>query len=79
MHNFLLFAGQKYYPEGGYDDFKGAWKNPDEALTYLNAYQVDRENWAHLVDANTNRIVHRWDCDEGEWTVKQLRHGDRYW
>lgn len=38
---FYLFAGHDYYPEGGFDDLKGAFISLDLAIERLNAITND--------------------------------------
>jgi hypothetical protein len=50
MNNFLLFCFNKYYPNGGINDFKGAFETILEARESVDAkfdfYQiVDKDNW----------------------------------
>jgi hypothetical protein len=71
--NFLLFAGDNFYPAGGWDDFRGFFRTPEDALAHLSAgyfsewdidhLEEDRQwhNWAHIVDLLTGRIVAKYD------------------
>lgn len=56
MNRFLLFAGDHYYPAGGWVDFK------DSFLTLENAKDAAaktyaREDWYHIIDTETGEIV----------------------
>lgn len=69
MPRFMLFAGETYYPLGGWHDARGGFNSPDDAFDYLKAgflpewsWQPDEEDrrwwqWAHVVDMQTRRIV----------------------
>lgn len=51
MKNYLLFAGDHYYPSGGWDDFREAfetWGEADqEGKGLKEQHKVD---WYHVVD-----------------------------
>ena len=44
---FLLFAGDNYYPEGGWRDFQGAFMSIEAAEEHFRTY--DRFDWGHIV------------------------------
>lgn len=54
--NFLLFAGDAYYPKGGWNDLKGAYETLDEAQVAMLLIN-EKIDWAHIVDLKTNTIV----------------------
>ena len=68
-NSYLLFAGNKYYPEGGWEDFKGSFSSAEEAMKY---YDPDVEDefavhpWAHVVNPY-GVIVWHYDGDKEEW------------
>ncbi len=43
---YLLFAGDSYYPCGGWNDYIGDFPSEDSAMEYLAAHSYD---WWHLV------------------------------
>ena len=43
---YLLFAGDNYYPCGGWDDYKGSFATEEAALEFLATKRYD---WWHLV------------------------------
>ena len=55
MKRFLLFTGQHYYPDGGWDDFKGDFESYEHAKDFL--IQHNDYDWWHLVDSTTKTIV----------------------
>ena len=64
MKRYFLFAGDVYYPSGGWKDFKGAFDTikdaSDAAITDLEPYQKEelgRFNWYQVVDTSTWKIV----------------------
>ena len=44
---FLLFAGDNYYPAGGWRDFQGAFMSIEAAEEHFRTY--DRFDWGHIV------------------------------
>jgi hypothetical protein len=65
MNQFLLFAGDEYYPGGGWSDFRGSFKTVEEAEEKANKPTdnewgdcVDRSyDWWHIVDSDTGNYV----------------------
>lgn len=54
MKKYLLFAGDYYYPAGGFNDFIGSFDSIDEAKqAYANC------DWVHIVDSETEKIIAR--------------------
>jgi hypothetical protein len=60
---FLLFAGDDYYPEGGWEDFRDAFAESEAAVAAgkaLVSTQIEflaTYRWWHVVDRETLRIV----------------------
>lgn len=57
MKRFLLFAGARYYPGGGWEDFKGSFDSHKEAEQYSLSLELSEEYygyWAHWVDIETS-------------------------
>lgn len=62
IKKFLLFAGSNYYPDGGYNDFHGAYSSRAATMEALVALMSQQSiEWAHIVTGNT--IV---------WTMPQM-------
>lgn len=55
---YLLFAGEYYYPCGGWEDFAGAFASLDEAKAAKS--DPDYCQWAHIVDLDAREIVLTW-------------------
>jgi hypothetical protein len=51
---YLLFAGDQYYPLGGWKDFKGRFESEVETMVALNSLSCD---WWQLVKAATLEVV----------------------
>ena len=57
-NKFLLFSGSRYYPSGGWNDFKGAFRGCGEALDYLaDNIELDEKEWFHIVNLNLKEVV----------------------
>ena len=62
MKRFLLFAGDVYYPSGGFGDFIGYFEAREEALDKLVKW-IETEGgpeylWAHIYDTETMTMVY---------------------
>ena len=63
---FFLFAGHNYYPEGGWEDFAGAFESIDKAKDHFakpsgKQWPGYMDNWCHVVDIATGKIVARFE------------------
>lgn len=68
MKRYLLFAGDNYYPLGGWDDFEGDFDTADEALgrlTYLIERKTfwNRVRWGQVIDLELGKQVRTWPAD----------------
>jgi hypothetical protein len=52
MKRFLLFAGDNYYPEGGWDDFINSFDTLEEVELNLGVC-----DWFHVVDSTTGEKI----------------------
>jgi len=63
MKRFLLFAGDRYYPSGGWHEFIGTFESIDEATQHVPAKALAKDefglpvDWAHIVDMQNHKIV----------------------
>lgn len=61
MKRYLLFIGDVYYSNGGWDDYIGSYDNLEEAIQ--NSPKVKKSKylftrkWWHVVDIYSKRIV----------------------
>lgn len=55
----MLFAGDCYYPDGGWDDFKGYFNSIELAQNYMYENCKGAYEWAHIV--NDGKIVKRFE------------------
>lgn len=51
---FLVFAGDNYYPSGGWNDYAGAWPTLEEAK--FTAMRLPSQ-WAQIIDMRTGEDV----------------------
>jgi hypothetical protein len=56
MKRFLLFAGDTYYPSGGWRDFQGDYESVEDAFRSLARKRSSFE-WYQVVDWKTREIV----------------------
>lgn len=56
MKRYLLFAGESYYPVGGWKDFVDSYDTIEEAVSYGRA----AGDWWHVVDSATGKIVEKY-------------------
>lgn len=70
VNRFLLFAGEHYYPRGGWEDWRGRFETLDEAKAAFLAWRDGRREsergdpdveghhtWGHIVDDREGEIV----------------------
>lgn len=58
LGNYLLFYGSRFYPGGGWHDFKGSFGEIPEAVSFLESCNLDKNNsWWHIVDSSTDKII----------------------
>lgn len=54
MDRYLLFGGDKYYPGGGWQDFKGSFTTKSAALREAANWGWE---WWHIVDLDSGTVV----------------------
>ena len=59
---YLLFAGEYYYPSGGFHDFKGSFDTIRDVLSNV----WDYHDWYHIVDSETLEIIKDGSKDDDE-------------
>lgn len=76
MKRFAIFAGDSYYPAGGWDDFQSSYANLSEAVgavvklpktSYFSKIKIgnDTFDWYHIVDLHTGEQVKSELLEEG--------------
>lgn len=58
MKRYLAFAGDTYYPAGGWDDFKGDFDTKAEAyaavcIPITNSWRSHEFDWWQVIDTTT--------------------------
>tara|TARA_R110000787_G_scaffold2616_1_gene10228 strand:- start:237 stop:431 length:195 start_codon:yes stop_codon:yes gene_type:complete len=63
MKRFLLFAGNVYYPSGGFGDFIGDFEALEDAkdklLKWIEAEGNPGYLWAHIYDTETMKVMYK--------------------
>lgn len=64
--NYLLFAGDHYYPKGGAKDLRGRFATIDDAIAAHDPHQYKYDGgWAHIFSLDSQCLV---KCfSDGEW------------
>jgi hypothetical protein len=56
LNRFLLFAGDAYYPGGGWEDFVKAFPTLEEVQQA--GKEIGRRQWWHIVDLEQLKMTH---------------------
>lgn len=60
MKRYLLFVFQFYYPNGGWDDFKGSFDTVEEAVKEAKMLiEEQHQDGYHVVDSVSGGVVER--------------------
>lgn len=61
---YALFAGERYYPSGGWEDCKGVYQTRMKAISAVRHIDLDGEGpggpavtWWHVVDLDRAKVV----------------------
>lgn len=67
---YLLFAGNRFYPGGGWRDYKMDFPSAESAQNAVNGF-LDDYDWWQVVDSQTRIVVGegRKDLRSGRWEV----------
>lgn len=58
MKRYLIFAGDRFYPSGGWKDFKQSCETVEDALVCLiDVLMNDGADWYQIIDSVTAEIV----------------------
>lgn len=68
MKKFLIFAGDHYYLNGGWDDFEGSEDTIEDCLSRILEIECD---WWHIVDSSTQSIIKR-ESDATGWKIRTM-------
>lgn len=53
MKKFLLFAGETYYPLGGWEDLRGDFDSIEDARDKLSGH----DDWYQIVDRHSGKVM----------------------
>jgi hypothetical protein len=56
MNRYLLFAGSRYYPSGGFRDFIGSFDTIEDAESHGSSERFDYDLW-QVVDLSIGQVV----------------------
>lgn len=58
MNGYLVFKFEKYYPDGGWDDFHAAYGSKEEAVKMaMELVRSRKVDYAQVVDLSTMRKI----------------------
>ena len=58
MSRFLVFAGDRYYPGGGWHDFHSAHETEESAVATAKQLVLDRiRTWSHVADSTAKKEI----------------------
>jgi hypothetical protein len=61
MKRYLLFGGERYYPSGGWEDFR---EDFDRRTDANNAALKLHSDWWQIVDTKTKKIIKEYYMEE---------------
>ena len=65
-NNYLLFAGEDYYPNGGAEDIQGAFETLSDAVDFHKPNEFDYDGgWANVLNVSTLGVEARFN--RGDW------------
>lgn len=57
IKRYALFAGEDYYPAGGWKDFRGSYDTREEAEAAMQSLALDFLEWFQIVDLQTGELI----------------------
>lgn len=61
VKRYMLFAGERFYPSGGWDDFLGAFDSTEGARAHVAALKprlhIEDGDWFQIVDTEAMEVV----------------------
>jgi hypothetical protein len=58
MERYLVFAGDLYYPAGGWEDFIGSFRTLAEVKEVTKDYMTEM-TWHHTYDMQTGALIEK--------------------
>lgn len=79
IRRYLVFSGHRWYPDGGWSDFRGSFDTVEEAERAVPTGDSN-DGWAHIVDTEAAGVVrfagYANDYEAAwEWTPEPADHG----
>lgn len=71
---YLLFAGDIYYPEGGWADFINYFNTPEDAAAHVDITSPD---WWQIVNADTLTVLCMGRGPTGTKTLTTIRQQNK--
>lgn len=66
MAEFLVFCGNEYYPNGGWNDYKGGFDSIEEAIEFCEKIMKDEHfDWGQVVQQGASNEF--WRFGENFW------------
>lgn len=66
---YLLFAGPRFYPNGGWLDYRGDFTTKKKAMEAVHSFDAkikeegDGEHWYQIVNSKSGKIIEQCDGD----------------
>lgn len=57
MKRYMVFAGDTYYPSGGFKDFQCDFDVLENAVSFAKEKLGDNDGWAHIIDTADSSSV----------------------
>lgn len=76
---YLVFAGESFYPMGGFDDYIGSFKSLKEAQESADLFFTKEkisDGWAHVVFDNKviwERKIDDFFLEDNEWIKREWK------
>jgi len=70
----LLFSRYQFYPNEGFEDFRGEFGSIEDAKT-KHSDSGDEFQWAQIVNSETYETIEKWWIGEWESNVSKQRLG----
>ena len=54
---FLVFAGDNYYPNGGWHDFSESFDDMNTAVEFARNVRTGNYDWSHVLDSERQKVI----------------------
>lgn len=59
VKRYLVFAGDRYYPKGGWHDFYQSEETYEKALSLVKPRAMEKYEWIQIVDGETGTVLYK--------------------